>query len=664
MRKCFVSLVSLVVIVSLILGAVSIAFAQQVKGPSPVMYNTLKDYEKATGKKITKFDEAPMLADLVKQGKLPPVEKRLPGEDTVVIKPAEEIGQYGGRIRVATTNPAGGEGSEIVIGYEPILRIGTDCKSIEPNIAKSWKFTEGGKVLTLYLRKGIKWSDGVPFTADDIMFWWEDVILNDELTPVKPIEWSPGGKLMEVKKIDDYTVQFRFAVPYYVATLYLAHSNGTSVYLPKHYFKQFHPKYTSKEKLETMCKEAGYDKWYQLFLAKKNYFWSGNPLQEPDTPMLTAFILKEKKPGITLFKRNPYYWKIDTAGNQLPYIDEVFLTLVENEEALNMKIVGGEIDFEGLHTLLENYPLYMENAKKGGYRAVLWQANFTGNIGLMFNLAHPDPVKRKIFQDRRFRIAVSLAINRDEMNKVIFFGKAVPSQATALPTSHFYEESFAKAYAEYNPKEANALLDKMGLNKRDKEGYRLMPDGRRLTITIEYWPGHSQTPPLELIKEYLQAVGLNVLLKPEERSFWSTRMSTGEHDASVWLIDKGSDILFPITPNWFVPISTVESIWGTKWALWYSSKGESGEEPPTEVKKLFDLYEKMKSASEKERILYGKQILTSQAKNLWCIGTVSTAPCPVIVSEKLGNVPPEGSLWGWDWFWMSPYHAEQLFFKK
>ena len=668
MRKCFVNLISLAVIVSLILGAVSIAFAQQVKGPSPVMYNTLKDYEKATGKKITSFSEAPMLAELVKQGKLPPVEKRLPGEDTVVIKPAEEIGQYGGTARAVHINPSDLEdaGVEGFKGSEPMLRVAPDGKTILPNIAKSWKFTEGGKVLTLYLRKGIKWSDGEPFTADDIMFWWEDVILNDELTPVKPKEWSPGGKLMEVKKINNYTVQLRFAVPYYVATLYLAHYLGgpSTFYFPKHYMKQFHPKYTPMEKLKAMCKEGGYDKWYQLFWAKSPG-WTPSVPQDVGIPTIEAYVLKNKKPGVTVLERNPYYWKVDTEGNQLPYIDQVQATLVSDPEAVNMKAITGEVDFAALHLSLQNYPLYMENAQKGGYRVQLRPTSRVSEVGFTLNQTHPDPVKCKIFQDVRFRIALSVALNREEINKTIFFGKGVPMQVTFSPLSAFYEEEWAKAYTEYDPKRANQLLDEMGLDKRDSQGYRLMPDGKRLTITIEYWPYSCFTPVAELAKEYWENIGIQIILKTEERSFWGTRMLASLHDMTVWEI-VNSDLLFPSWHGWAVPYigDLAACPWGNKWHDWYFSSGKQGWEPPEKVKRLFKLFETYLTApSDKERIKAAKELGRAQAENLWVIGTVGFVPHPVVVSNKLRNVPENG-LWAWDWLFETISHPEQYYLKK
>ncbi|MBC7319283.1 ABC transporter substrate-binding protein, partial [bacterium] len=205
-------LVLCIISVSLVLSSVSFVFGKEISYPK--QYNSPAEYEKVTGKKITRFNEAPMLAELVKQGKLPPVTKRLPSEP-LVIEPTEEIGQYGGTVRIIHTNPQNFEDGVNIMGKESILAFDPkDGATILPNLAKSWIFSKDGKTLILELRKGIKWSDGQPFTADDIEFWWKDVILNNDLTPVKPKVWSPGGKLMRLEKLGPYSVRLQFAISY------------------------------------------------------------------------------------------------------------------------------------------------------------------------------------------------------------------------------------------------------------------------------------------------------------------------------------------------------------------------------------------------------------------------------------------------------------------
>ncbi|NPV80310.1 MAG: ABC transporter substrate-binding protein [Firmicutes bacterium] len=612
------------------------------------------------------YGEAPMLVPLVKAGKLPPVNERLP-EEPAVVKPVEETGQYGGTARVVTVRPQILEDGGLMMSQEPILRIDSDGKTVVPNIAKKWEFTSDGKTLTLYLRKGMKWSDGQPFTADDILFWWEDVVLNDELTPVKPKAWSPGGKLMKVEKLNEYAIRLHFAVPYPMALFRLAHSDGFegSFFLPKHYLKQFHPKYTSKGDLEKLAKSQGFDTWSRLFLAKAQINAGSGRAVDPGTPTLKAYRIVHKGLDTVTAERNPYYWKVDPKGNQLPYIDRIFVMVVKDFEMVNMKITSGEVDFAGFNTLLENYPLYRQVAKRNNYRVLMWQDVFGGELILMPNQTHSDPVMRKIFQDRRFRIALSLGINREEMNQLFYLELAEPRQTTVIPQSSYYEPEFAKAYIEYNPEKANRLLDEMGL-KRGADGYRLRPDGKRLEILIEYTRVDTPRGPLcEFVQQGWEKLGLKVAVKEITGELQDVRARGNLMDMTVWNADKNTDVLFPITPMWYVPMSWGwENSWCPLWAQWYVSGGKAGEEPPQEMKRLISLWEKMQSVmDDQERIKLGKEILRSQAENLWTIGTVGLAPHPVIVRDNLRNVPEKG-LWGWDTIWTYIYHPEQFFFKQ
>jgi len=664
MKRVYISLVSLIVTLALLVSIIPISFAQ--KMPSPSQYNSPLEYQRATGKRITKFNEAPMLAELVKAGKLPPVEKRLPSEPLVIV-PVEEVGQYGGTAKVFSNSLTGYGEAECLIGFEGIVKLGPDATSVVPNIAKSWKFTDGGKTLTLYLRKGIKWSDGEPFTADDIMFWWEDVVLNDELTPVKPKEWMPGGKLMTVEKVDDYTVRLHFAVPHPFAIFYLAHWQGVggNFYLPKHYLKKYHPKYTPIEELNAQAKKEGFNYWYQLFGKHSVFAGGGGAGADPGAPTLQSFMVTKKGTDFIIAERNPYYWKVDTAGNQLPYIDKIQVSVVSDTEMMNMKAVSGEADFAGLQTTLENYTLYKENEEKGNYRVLVWQRVQGTDVAYQCNLTYKDDlVLRNIFRDVRFRRALSLAINRDEINQALYHGMATPRQACPIPSSPYFEEQFANAYIKYDPQEANRLLDEMGL-KRGPDGYRLRPDGKRLEITLEYV--QMETPKrqtTELVQHYWDAIGIKVAVKEITGELQSTRAQANLIQMGLWHADR-CGFLFPLEPFWWVPMRFGwENTWSPLWAQWYVTGGKAGEEPPKELKRLLQLWEKMKTTtSEKERIRLGKEILKSNAENLWTIGTVGLAPQPVIVRSTLRNIPEKVSI-GWDTLWTYPYNPCQFFFKQ
>ncbi len=667
MKRSLLVGLTLMLVVTLMLGSMPISFAQKIPTmPSPSQYNSPVEYQRATGKKIARFNESPMLAELVKTGKLPPVEKRLPS-DPLVIVPVEEVGQYGGTARVFSNSLTGYGEAECLIGFEGLVKLGPDTTSVIPNIAKSWKYTDGGKTLTIYLRKGIKWSDGVPFTADDILFWWEDVVLNDELTPVKPVTWSPGGKLMTVEKVDNYTIRMKFSVSHPFAILYLAHGWGTqaSCYYPKHYSKKFHPKYTPIEELNKRAKAEGFNNWWQLFGKYNGFFGGGGANVEIEAPTLQAFMVAKKGIDYIIAERNPYYWKVDIAGNQLPYIDRIQVGIVTDTEMMNMKAITGEADYACMQTKLENYTLYKENEKKGNYRVLLWQRVQGADVAYQCNLTYKDDtVLRDIFRDVRFRRALSLAINRDEINQMLYYGMATPRQACPIPSSPYFEEQFANAYIKYDPKEANRLLDDMGL-KRGPDGYRLRPDGKRLEILLEFY--QTETPKrqtTELVQRYWDAIGIKVAVKEVTGELQSTRAMANLMQMSLWHADR-CGFLFPLEPFWWVPMRHQwEVTWCPLWSQWYLSGGKAGEEPPKEAKNLIQLWERMqRTLSEKERIRLGKEILKSNAENLWTIGTVGLAPHPVIVRTNLRNVP-EKAFFGWDTLWNYPYNPCQFFFKQ
>ncbi len=607
-----------------------------------------------------KYKEAPMLADLVKQGKLPPVEERLP-ENPLVIKPVEEVGTYGGDLKIALLGP--GDTANV---YWPFIResfLAWDITGTKPtpNLVEKWNITQGGRAFVFYLRKGIKWSDGEPFTAEDVMFWYEDILLNKDLTPMFPAWLTTAGSPVKITKVNDYTVKFEFNRPNpgFLETMTFKGSESLVIY-PKHYLKQFHPKYTPIERLKEMAQKGGFTEWYQLFANKNDY------IQNPDRPTLNAWITTGALAGKTTHTlvRNPYYWKVDTAGNQLPYIDRVVATIAENTELVNMRVLNGEIDLDFGHLTLPNYPLLKDNESKGGYRVFLYKTMVGSQLALMPNLNHKDPVLNKLFNNRNFRIALSLSINRDEINQLCFLGLAEPRQATVVRECPYYTEGIDKLYTEYNPKRSNEILDSLGLTKRDKDGFRLRPDGKTLAITIEYPPLGEFGPwndMIELVARYWQSIGIKTAPKSIDRSLFEVRDQSGELDVVVWAWGRGLHPL--IEPRFVFPCVPTET-GGPLYALWYSSGGKSGKKPSGDVLKAVQLYDTFQITTDPEkRLALGKELIKLSAENLWSIGTVGIAPVPVVVKNNLRNVP-EKSFREWVCLQISHTRPEQFFFKK
>ncbi len=618
--------------------------AEPTKPPAPT----------ATPKPVAKYNEAPALAELVKAGKLPPVAERISLEP-LVIEPVEETGQYGGTMNVLMDITLGT--NFMCIGTsEMMLRWDRAVKTIIPNVAKKWEVSGDGKVFTLYLRRGIKWSDGQPFTADDVMFFFEDVIGNKEITPAFPTEFVVGGQPVKAEKIDDYTVRLSFVKPHGFLPQYLA--SGARHWRPKHYLKQFHAKYTPKEQLEAKAKEAKFERWDQLFTQKDDWY----NLQNPDYPVIQAWYPTTPPPSTRYsFKRNPYYWKVDPKGNQLPYVDEVVVSIVEGAEVVKLKTVAGNSDLQYRSIEFGDYPLLKENTEKGGYRVFLWENPRGALPAFMPNQNCKDEVLRKLIQEDKFRIALSYAINRQQVNEMVFLGAGKPRQATEASSSPVYKEEYGKAYAEYDPKKANALLDEIGLTKRDAEGYRLRPDGKTLFLLVET-PGEdpATTAQVELLKRYWKDIGIKTELQNLERAIFRNRVYAGDVSIGTWLLDY---VYYPYNPIFTVPISQ-STYWAPAYGQWYATGGKAGEEPTGDLRKLQIIWDELKEVIDPpKQIELFRQLYDLHAKHCWIIGIVGEVPQPIVVSKKLRNVPEKG-LYSWTHGqYVGWSQMEQYFFK-
>lgn len=588
--------------------------------------------------------EAPQLAALVARGELPPLRERLP-DDPCVVEPAERIGTYGGTLRVFHRDAG------LVTGLENPLTMDPAVHEVLPNLACRWEYGQGGCELTLFLRSGLKWSDGHPFTAADWVFWFEHVLLDAELTPVIQPRWR-GARIVAP---DAHTVRFTFPKPFPFLVQELAH-HGAAHFAPAHFLQAYHPAFVDREALIGRAEQAGFISWMAYFNAVR-----GESLADPaGTPTMNAFVLKRKSPTLQVYQRNPYYPKVDPAGQQLPYVDEIMSLVVQNPEVVTAKTSSGQVQFSGNGLNTADIPLFKRGEAAGGFSTYIWNRLHGVDVVIQPNLTVADPVLRAVFRDVRFRRALSIAIDRDEINTIVYFGRASPRQTTVIPSSAYYEEAFARAHIEYDPPQARRLLDEMGLADRDGDGLRERPDGRPLGVTLEWVD--LETPKgitMELVTSYWRAVGLEVRLKQVDGTLQGTRALANFIDMTLWHADRTSDILFPSEPFWFVPMHRgwEECHW-TLWSDWYLSGGDKGEAPPPEVQQLVDWWEEMGTSMDPaRRVELGKRILRSQAQNLWTIGTLGLAPQPVVVSHALHNVPRRG-WWGWDDRWTLPYHPE------
>jgi len=647
MRRKFVVLAVLCV---LLLGFVTLASAQEFD--VPVEYDTPAIYEALTGRTIEEFKEAPELSERVAAGELEPVEKRLPLEPRVV-DPVEEIGQYGGNMRRAWLGPSDRWCIRHFIG-EPFITTTVDAIPV-PNVAKGWEILDNNRVFVFYMREGMRWSDGHPVTSADAEFWW--AIKTDPRGYHPHSDWMlQNGEAGTLKVIDEYTFQISFPEPNTAFLLGAAGDGRARMLAPKHYLEQFHPDYADPDELERMVSEGGFDSWQSLFDNK--YQW---PEQNPERPTIAAWYpISEPTDPQFIFVRNPYYWKVDTAGNQLPYIDRMTYEYVQDPAMIEMRAITGQIDFQGRG--VGDISVLMENRDAGDYRVLLYpNVGHGSSLAMYFNQNSKKPVTRALLTDVRFRRALSAAINREEINEVLYYGLQTPRQASFSAGSPFYDPEWTDAYVQYDPELANQLLDEMGL-AWGSGGYRINSDGSRVSIFAEDADG-SHVEELEMITAYWKDVGVQLHINTPERSLFEERTTAGEFDIAVWGYDRA---LRPdVQPRWWVAGPDSGGYhWGPLWNRWYATSGERGEEPPEEIKHLQQILSQVRTAEEFDTVV---ELMAEATKfhreNLFVIGTVGEGPAWFVAKNNVRNAPNKLP---YDAVHLSPSNvrAFQLFFKK
>ncbi|RIK55535.1 MAG: hypothetical protein DCC57_05245 [Chloroflexi bacterium] len=605
----------------------------------------------------TSDKEAPMLAEMVAAGSLPPVEERLPA-NPMVVEVVESLGQYGGTWHSGLRGGQDNAWLTRILGYDYLVRWNVDWTDVIPNLAESFEVNDDATEYTFRLREGTKWSDGEPFTADDILFWYEDVFVNDEYEALHPIGnmWMANDEPVRVEKVDDTTVKFVFAAPNGLFLQRLATPDGAGpTRHPKHYCSQFHPKY-NQDNLDQLIKDNNATDWVNLYDLKCGGV-PGTPYDalwyNADLPTLYAWDITTPYGGTStqvVADRNPYYWKVDPEGRQLPYIDQLVAEIGEDVEVLVLRALNGEIDMQDRHiATLANKAVFADNMEAGGYHFFETIPSSMNSVIIALNLTHKDPVKREIFQNKDFRIALSHAINRQEIIDVVYVGQGEPWQLAPRPTSPFYNETLAKQYTEYDPDLANEILDGI-FPEKNAQGIRLGPDGNPITFDVELDATQAERiDTLELIKGYWEAVGIQINVKAEDRSLMYTRKDGNEHDAAVWGGDGGLDVI--LEPRWYFPFSG-ESLYAEAWQSWFNNPTGEGaltapEEPPAPVKEQMDLYNQIKAtgdAAQQAELM--TRILEIAQEQFYAIGISLPVPGYGIVKNNFHNVPsPHPGSW-------------------
>jgi peptide/nickel transport system substrate-binding protein len=588
--------------------------------------------------------EAPMLRALVDSGKLPPVAARLPANPKVVPVHAA-IGQYGGTWRMSMAGATDLFSLVRMIGYENLARWKPwtlearqhdVIPEVEPNIAERIDITDEGRTYTFHLRRGMRWSDGHPFGADDILFWYSDVFSNAELFPSHPIWSMRGGKPVVVEKIDDATVVFRFAEPeglllqWMATTVYVADTNVPTAY-PKHYLVQFHKTYTPS---------VDGANWVRNFHDRANK-WSN-----PDVPTLNPWVVTrgigQASGARVMAERNPYYWKVDAQGKQLPYIDHATFDIVSDNQVQLLKALGGDYDlvdsYLGFVTTPEHKALFAEMTEKRGYGFYKVIPDRASLMLIALNLVHKNPVKRALFQNKNFRCGLSLAINRNEIIDLVFLGQGLPYQMVERPDSLLFNKEMATQFTDYDVAAANSYLDKAGLTKRNGNGTRLGPDGQPVQITIDCstlrqpWIDSA-----ELVKRYWAAVGIEMFLNTESTSLMQQRTSANDHDAAIWSAAAGTDTIFD--PKYYFPFS-LDSYFAIPWARAYQ-KLPGAETPPPAAVRGAQLYDRLQNnvLTAEDRIATFREIMSIAKQEFYTIGIVQPTDDYGVINNRMRNVP-------------------------
>jgi peptide/nickel transport system substrate-binding protein len=612
-----------------------------------------------------KYNEAPALADQVKTGKLPSVDKRLP-DSPLVVPVVERPGQYGGVWRRGFLGPADANNYVRVV-YDALARFSPDGAKIEPKIAAGWDSSKDFRVWTIKLRKGARWSDGAPFTADDIVFWHKDVLLNKDLTPAIPAWMRNGdGTAASVEKVDAYTVRFTYKQPSTLFLTALANQDGGdrtyAVFLPAHYLKKFHLAYAKKDDLDKAVQAAGFKTWTELFAARNA------PPENPDRPTMAAWVpVTRASDQVFTLRRNPYFVGVDPAGNQLPYLDEIRFTFFADVQALNLAAIAGDLDMQERHIQMTNYPIFKENEKAGKYRVITWPTFGGADAVIAFNQSYKaDPDLAKLMATQNFRVALSYALNRDQIKESVFLGLGEARQGVPAPWHPYFPgDAYAKKYTQYRPDEANKMLDALGLTKRDGAGIRLMPNGKPVTMELSVVPAFAAWPDVaQLVAKDWEKVGVKVVVQIRERALHFKMREANELQTEMWNEDTTA---FPFTGNAKVdprnsPILTLGPLFGP----WARSQGKEGMEPPAPIKKIMELVDTARMTGPEQQVKAAQELFRIWADQVYEIGTVGLTPMVqgvVVAGAKFRNVP---TTLGNDWPLRSPGNArtEQFFLAR
>lgn len=609
------------------------------------------------------YGEAPDLAARVEAGELPAVAERLPA-DPVVVEPADSVGSYGGALLGLYD---GGRLAEFrQFGYENLVRWNVAGTEVIPNIAESWDVSDDATSYTFFLRKGLKWSDGEPFTAEDILFWWNEVETDPEINPSGARDFfSVDGELPEVTKVDDTTVKFSWSQPYGLFLENLSPSYGVRVtQFPRHYLEQFDPDY-NPEGVAQMMKDAGESDFGTWWHARVGTYGDPAEYNDPKRPSMQPWIPTSSYVGKERFTlvRNPYYFKVDPACNQLPYIDERIFTLATDPEVRLLKTLDGEDMFSDRDiSTPPNKAVFFDNEASGNYHFIDVINSDFNTMVLHIKYNHSNSVKANIFQNKDFRIGLSQAMDRQTIIDTVYVGQGIPYQQAPREESPFYNENLATQYTEYDPDVANEHLDEV-LPERDAEGFRLLPNGQRFTFTVVINQGFRPdwVDAMQLVARNWREVGIDARLDVNSGDTFDVRVAQPQSDAYVWAGENGTGLLPLLAADEFTPSAAYA------WRAWQGQLAAESPvtvepvKPPPALERQYAILDELKLAvgSEAQAKLMD-ELLELAADQFYNIGLSLPGGDYRVISNSLRNVP-EPIIAGWLYPGPAPANFETFY---
>ena len=601
---------------------------------------------------------------------LPPLAERLPEEPLVVV-PYEAIGKYGGTLDALSNATEAGTSDFLSTRHVNMVRYSDDLQTIVPNVAKGWEWNDDFTQLTFFLRKGHKWSDGAPFTAEDVKFWYDNLALDSKVIEKAKDYVLVGGERMTVDVVDPQTVRFNLPAPKPGLLAHFATHFGQG-FQAKHFLGRFHPDINPDA--DKLAQEAGFESGYKVIAAYYgNSDWTDTPsplLAHPDKvaklpasvmPTLESFITISDTTEGRHYVANPYFFMVDTAGNQLPYISEQDEVYINENEVRLLKLVNAEVDYKAQSLQLSGAPLLLENQEKGDYTVHLRPK--IAMHAFSFNVTSADPEKRKVFGDFRFRKAMSIAINRDELNEVAYFGQGTPQQYIGFsPAPPFVDDKWKSFAAEFDADGAKALLDEIGMADKDGDGFRELPNGDKIVLNMQFATQGIAGQVVELVGQHWANVGVQTTVKEVTPDEYRSAQSSNQLDVGLWEKGQPLGIILGNNELWVPPFENYFAHrTGMLWAEWVDSKGASGVEPPDYVKQLIADINTFQStpAGTPESDKLGARLVENMVGNLLFIGTALT-PDPIYHRNALKNFV-EFKTASYEYYRTFPYRPQQWF---